>query len=253
MRWRISATAFLIASLTWAQNKQEKPKDKPLPPKPLFALQLAASPGKTTALTLRGLRLDTATEIRVGEPKSQGKLLGKSRKVNVPNQMNAEVVGDTEIEVEITLPAEVSGGAIPIQLIGPGGEGPPVKIMIQGDLPIIDEKEPNNGFPEAQPITAPVCVRGTIRNGQDVDVYRLEGKAGETLRVEVIARRTGSPVDPMLTLFNQSGQILTLGKPKDGDAYLEHVCKKDEPLFLSVIDAHDQGESFFVYHLLIRK
>src|SRR4051794_34577357 len=95
-----------------------QPKDKPkdLPPRPLYALQLAADPGKTTKLTVRGLRLDTATEVRVGDPKSSGKVVGKGRKTPISTQMIAELVGDTEIDIEVTLPAEVPGGVVPVSL-----------------------------------------------------------------------------------------------------------------------------------------
>src|SRR4029078_8220566 len=88
-------------------RRKDKPKDPP--PKPLYALQLAADAGKTTKLTVRGLRLDTATDVRVGDPKSSGKVVGKGRKSPISTQMNAELVGDTEIDVDLTLPAEVPG------------------------------------------------------------------------------------------------------------------------------------------------
>ena len=92
-------TALLVLTPALGQNKD---KSRDAPPKPLYALKLAADPGKTTKLTLRGLRLDTATEVRVGEPKSSGKVVGKGRKAGLPNpQMNVEVVGDTELDVAV--------------------------------------------------------------------------------------------------------------------------------------------------------
>src|SRR6478735_3956644 len=84
-----------------AGQSKDKPKDAP--PKPLYALQLAADAGKTTKLTIRGLRVDTATDVRVGDPKSSGKVIGKGRKAPVSMPMSADVVGDTEVDIEVTL------------------------------------------------------------------------------------------------------------------------------------------------------
>src|SRR5436305_12101577 len=105
---------FVIALLGVAPRAAGQSKDKPKegPPKALYALQLAADPGKTTKLNVRGLRLDTATEVRLGDPKSSGRVVGKGRKTPIPMQMSAELVGDTEIDIEVTLPAEVPGGIV---------------------------------------------------------------------------------------------------------------------------------------------
>jgi hypothetical protein len=248
---------FAIAALSVTLGlgfAQDKPKEKPkeLPPKPLFALRLAAEAGKTTKLTLRGQRLDTATDVRVGEPKSSAKVVGKGRKTGVPNPLSAENVGDSEIDIEITLPNDVGGGSVPVSLIGPGGEGSAATILINGELPVVKEKEPNGGFAEAQPLTGHCCVEGVVRNAQDVDVYRIAGKRGQPLRIEIQARRAGSPLEAMLALSTEKGQLLAQGKIKDGDPTIEYTPTSDAPLFATVIDSNDLGESFFVYRLLVR-
>src|SRR4051812_2652730 len=120
MKQLLPFTALL--TLAFIALAQPKAKSKDAPPKPLYSLQLAVDAGKTSKITLRGLRFEDVTEIRLQEPKSSGKLLGKSRKVGVSNQMNVEQIGDHEIDVEVTLPKEVPGGLVALSLIGPGGE-----------------------------------------------------------------------------------------------------------------------------------
>jgi hypothetical protein len=232
---------------------QDKGKSKDGPPKPLYALKLAADPGKTTKLTLRGLRLDTATDVRVGEPKSSGKVVGKGRKAGLPNQqMSVEVVGDTEIDVEITLPAEVPGGIVPLTVIGPAGESVPMTLIVNDDTPRVAEKEPNDGFKQAMSVTVGQIVEGSIKQNQDVDVYRLDVKAGDRLRIEVQARRAGSPVAPMLTLYDSAYRTVTTGETVDGDPVLRWTATKDGTYFLSVLEGNDQGGSMFAYRLVVR-
>jgi hypothetical protein len=246
--------SLLIALLLLAPTQaQKKEAPKAAPPKPLYAVQLGADPGKTTKLTLRGVRLDAATEVRVGEPKSSGKVLGKGRKVGLPNQqMSAEVVGDSELDVEITLPAEVPGGVVPITVVGPGGESPPMSILVNDDKPRIAEREPNDGFKQAMPVTAPQIVEGSIKQSQDVDVYRIDAKAGDTFRIEVQARRAGSPVAAMLTVYDGDGRTVASGETTGGDPFLRLAAPKDGTYFVSVIDANDQGGTTFVYRLMVR-
>ena len=53
-----------------------------------------------------------------------GKVLGKGRKVSrLESDELPQIVGDSEIDVEVTLPAEVPGGLVPVSFVGPGGEG----------------------------------------------------------------------------------------------------------------------------------
>jgi hypothetical protein len=245
-------TLLILLSLLTLTFSQDKGKSKDAPPKPLYALKLAADPGKTTKLTLRGLRLDTATDVRVGEPKSSGKVVGKGRKAGLPNQqMSVEVVGDTEIDVEVTLPSEVPSGIVPLTIIGPGGESVPMTLLVNDDTPRVAEKEPNDGFKQAMPVTAPQIVEGSIKQNQDVDVYRLDVKAGDKLRIEVQARRAGSPVAPMLMLYDSGYRIVATGDSVDGDPILRWTATKDGTYFVSVLEGNDQGGSMFAYRLVI--
>ena len=62
-------------------------------------------------------------------------------------------------------------------------------------LPECLEKEPNDSLQTAQPVTLPVIVNGRIDRPGDWDVFRFEGRAGEQIVAEVLARRLESPLD----------------------------------------------------------
>lgn len=255
-RIRLAPIPFIVC-LVAVPRSDGQPKDKPKepPPQPLYALQLAADPGKTTKLTLRGLNLETATELRLGEPKSSGKVLGKGRKTPVSNQMTPQLVGDTEIDVEVTLPADVPGGIVPLTLVGPGGEGKPITILVNDDTARVPEKEPNDGFKEAMRLTTPVVVVAAFQKPQDADVYRIDGKAGEKYRIEVQAGRFGSPADALVTLYDADGRTVATGEPAaDGkDQVLRVTLPRDGGYFVSVLEGFDQGGPMFVYRLAVRR
>jgi hypothetical protein len=254
---RRSLRLLLVAPLVAFSGALGQPKDQPKAPAPkaLYALQLAADPGKTTKLTLRGVGLESATEVRLGEPKSSARVLGKGRKAAGANPMTAALLGDSEIDVEVTLPADVPGGVVPLSLVGPGGEGKPMALLVNDDTPRVAEKEPNGGFREAMPVTAPIVVEATFQQPQDVDVFRLDGKQGERYRIEVQAARFGSPADVMLTLYDASGHTVATGEPLAGgkDSALRVTLPKDGAYFLSAIEGFDQGGPTYVYRLAVRR
>lgn len=246
--------AFLLTLLAATAIAQPKKDAKEAPPHVIVALPLAVEMGKTTKVTLRGLGLDTVTEIRFQEPRSTGKL-GKSKKVAVPNEANPKRIGDSEIEVEVTLPPEVPGGVVPFTLASPTGESKPHRLIVRDDTAPIVEKEPNDGFKNAQPIQIPCVVDGSIRQAQDVDVFRVDGKRDETLVFEVQANRFGSPLDAMLTIYDDAGRVVAVADDSDGstDPILSVKLPKDGTYYAALLDANDQGGSIYVYRLVCRR
>ncbi|MGE3809195.1 MAG: PPC domain-containing protein, partial [Gemmataceae bacterium] len=119
--------------------------------------------------------------------------------------------------------------------------------------PLVSEKEANNGFRQAQPIQVPQAVEGAIQAPQDVDVFKIAGKAGQKLLIEVHAARRGSPLDPILTLYDERSQVVARSDDDDpsGDARLEVTLPRDGAYFLSLIDAHDQGSPAHVYRIIV--
>ena len=251
MHSRPVLAAMLVALAS--SPSQEKPKQAP--PQALYAIQLAVDAGKTTKLTVRGVGVESSTEVRIGEPKSTGRVLGKGKKVAVPNQMNAQVVGDSEIEIEVTFPSELPGGVVPVSLVGPGGEGKPMQLLVNDDSPRVPEKEPNDGFKEAMAVKPSIVVEATFKQNQDVDVYRLDAKAGEKYRIEVLGRRFGSPADAMITLFDSAGRTLATADYPTGspDPVIRFTVPKDGTYFISAIEGYDQGGANFVYRLAVRR
>jgi hypothetical protein len=234
-----------------APSRAQAPDNK-TKPAIIVAFPLGIVAGKTSKVTLRGLRLDTATEIRIHDPKSTSKLLAKA-KSNVPNGQDAVHVGDSQVEVEMTLPADYPMSTLSLSVVTLAGESSPYRMLVDAE-PAIAEKEPNNGFKNAQPIHLPQNVDGVIGQPQDVDVFRIEAKAGQEVVLEVLAARYGSPLDSILTLYNADGQILASNDDHDGspDSRIVTTLPKTGTYYLAVIDANDQGGPAYGYRLAAR-
>jgi hypothetical protein len=230
------------------QEKKQPPKDQP---RALYAMPLGVPAGATTKVLVRGFKLDTATAVKAVEPDVTVKLL-KKEKAGVPNQADPKKYGDTQAELEITVPKDFTGEAVSLVVTTPAGEAPPHRVLVDKE-PVAAEKEPNNGFRQAQPIQVGQTVQGAINGAQDVDVFRFEGKKGQRVVLDVLAARLGSPLDSVLTLYDADGRTLAANDDSDGaDSRLEVTLPRDGVYYVSVIDAHDQGGPTHVYRLSVR-
>jgi hypothetical protein len=244
--------AFPFASPSSSQDKNQPKKD--VPPKMLYAVPLVARPGEKQKLALRGKGLATVKEVKVaGVDGAKVKFLG-AKAVGVPNNFPVERVGDSEVEVELELPKGVKPGAVTLVAAGPGGESAAYALLVRDELPAVPEKEDNGGFETAQKLTTPCAVEGALRAERDVDVFRIEGKKGDKLTIEVQAARFGSPVDGFLTLHDADRKLVASADDVDGsaDPVLTVTLPKDGAYFLTLIDAHDLGGANFGYRLVVR-
>lgn len=252
-RWFLG---LIIVGLSTSGHAQKTSDKKDPTPVVLFPMPLGVDAGRPSKVVLRGLRLDQVTEIRVHEPKSSARLLGKGKKAEgVTQQLPATLIGDTQIEVEFHLCTEVPGESVSFAVIGPGGESPPAKILIHDAIPRTPEKEPNPSFRQAQLLQLPTTVEGTIQNPQDVDVFAFDAQADQEIFVEVLAQRFGSPADLHLALYDSEGRILASVDDVAGqtDPKLRMRLPKKGRYFISLLETHDQGSPMFVYQLRVKR
>lgn len=69
----------------------------------------------------------------------------------------------------------------------------------------VTETEPNDGVSEAQSVSLPATISGTIGAEGDEDVFKFSAKAGEEWVLEVNAARSKSPLDSKIEVLNADG------------------------------------------------
>jgi hypothetical protein len=250
MRYNLALVAGLAVLIVAADPK--KPEDNT--PKVVVAAPLGLAPGKTTKLLVRGLKLDTTTEVRLHDPKGTAKILSKG-KAPLPNKEKDDVgrYGDTQIEIEAVLSADYAGPTATFTVVTPSGESAPHTLFVD-HAPIVAEKKPNNSFQKAQPVQLGQTIEGVVNAGSDVDVFRFDGKQGQQVVLEVFAARFGSPLDSLLTLYDADGRIVASNDDVDGtaDSRVEATLPRTGVYYVSVVDANDVGSPSNIYRLVTR-
>jgi len=236
----VAAFAFPLASAA----RDVKPAVK-VPLRALYAVPLAVAPGYSGNVTVRGFGLDTANEVTVDGVSA--KVVGKPRKAPPPQNVPPELTGDTEVEVELAVPKDSAAESVALMV----GTANAAKLLVVPQL--VAEREPNDGFATGQLLILPVTVHGTIDKPRDVDVYRFVGRKGQRWKFAVTARKLGSPVDAMLTLYDDQRRAVEACDDvgSNADPAFTVTLPRTGVYFLSVIDSHDLGGGIFPYLLSV--
>ncbi|MDF7824355.1 hypothetical protein P4B35_10055 [Pontiellaceae bacterium B12227] len=137
-----------------------------------------------------------------------------------------------------------------------------------GDVNEMLEAEPNNSEADAQPIKQPLVVNGRIERVGDRDLFSFQGKKGDSVSVEVVARRLNSPLDSVIALtgpgmdkpvrnddYNSKDKThLHLGAglvTHHADSYLLHELPATGTYFIEIADTQNKGGHDYAYRLRI--
>ena len=242
---RITVAICLLATFAEAEDK------KPEPPKIVAVAPLRLVIGETQKIQLRGLKLKGVTEVRCTPPMVLS--VKEKKDAAPPNGLTANDVGDQELVVELTVPADCTAKTVSLEVVTLDGTTIPREFAIVAKDAEAREKEPNNGFREAQPWDTGKPMTGRIDAEKDVDVFRVEGHADKTFAVTVSAAAAGSlALDPILSVFDADGRLLSSADDSPGigtNAQITIVPKRDGPLFIVVSDANDRGGEWHEYRL----
>ena len=130
-------------------------------------------------------------------------------------------------------------------------------------LPEIFEAEPNNLPFQAQPIEDSLIINGRIEKPGDFDCFRFEGRRGDTLSIEVLARRLDSPLDARLVLLDPEEHIVAISDDEvdrgaglvthHADSLLHTELPENGSYVIRLDDLQGKGGHEYAYRLRIGK
>jgi hypothetical protein len=128
-------------------------------------------------------------------------------------------------------------------------------------LPDAFDRESNDTIATAQPVTLPVVANGRINRTDDWDVYQFAGRAGQTVVVDVEARRLDSPLDSIVKLTDASGKVIAFNDDREdptaglnthhADSYFITKLPSDGAYFIHIGDTARKGGDEYAYRLRV--
>jgi hypothetical protein len=254
-------TRLLIEPCAVASADEAEKKSEKVQPRIAMCIPLAVPADATTKLIVRGWGLEEAKEIRSSNARLTLKILATG-KATIPNKQDAKQIGDTQIELAVTVTKDIQPTEVELIIVQTDKESQSHKLLIGNGQatrgPSLAEKEPNDGFTQAQPLHFPQVVDGQIESDGNVDVFSFELTDKQHIVLEVHASRYGSNLDSILTLFDQRGNIVAVnddaqvikGMPETKDSKIFTLLAAGR-YFISLQDAHDRGGPAHPYRLTV--
>jgi len=243
MLLRIVLAASLARAL--AADEPTKPEADAKVPSLSSVQPLAVGIGATNNLNVRGKNLADLKSLQfVGSSaRVSWKFVSKEEPKTEKSGEKNKDGPDQQLEVEFKLGSETPVGTnVALVATGPAGKSKPLPIFVAAEGRLLDEKEPNDGFKAAQAVEPGFCVSGSFSQTTDVDVFRIQAKAGQKLRFEVIAAQLGSSLDSSMSLYDSKGAItstnddsverdpaISLTMALDGDCFIALTSVTDLP------------------------
>lgn len=157
-----------------------------------------------------------------------------------------------EVTWRLNVPADVPVGIHGLRVAGPNGVSA-LKLIMVDDLPTVAAAAGNTSIDKAQEIAQPAAVDGVVAN-LSRHYFRIKVAAGQKLSFEVVARRLGSALDPLLRILDAKGRELTYSDDEPGlrsDARLHYTFADAGDYIIEVRDIRYQGSAGHFYRLRV--
>ena len=192
----------------------------------------AVAPGSTTNVQLQGSGLVNAKSLWTNFPVTA--VLAPGIEGNGTNAAN--------VTFQLVVPPEVSPGVYGMRVLTDHGVSP-IRLFLIDDLPTVAQAGNNTAIATPQMLSLPTAVDGNV-GGQTKQFFKFAAQAGQTVSFEALARRIGSPLDPVIRLLDLNGKeiisnddALGLG----GDCQMSYTFPAAGEYLLELRDIRFQG------------
>jgi hypothetical protein len=185
-----------------------------------------SAPGLTATL---GAYEDLGPDIRERRPGETGAIIqDKAQKAR--------------LTLTVTAAADVPLGRQGFRLHTPLGTSSFISIWVGSDREQT-ETEPNDEPAQATAVQTPATVNGLLEKEGDVDVYRVDTRAGRDLVVRVVATPLGSEADVRVSVLSADGKELASNDDfgNSRDSLLIYRPPQDASLLVRVTDTNAAG------------
>lgn len=114
------------------------------------------------------------------------------------------------------------------------------------------EAEPNNNNKEVTNVVAlPIAFNGILQEDGDIDYFKFTATKGQNYRMQVYANEIGSPVDPVLYVYDSNMKSMGGSDDADGgkDGRVDFKCPADGEYYVRVQDMLMRGGPDYFYRV----
>lgn len=213
------------------------------------------APPEIASITPRGVERGTAARMIVRGKYLDGVSSVKSSEPNVRIAIVEEEVSREPgtLALDVTPDASVPRGTLRFTLTNAGGESQPIEYYVDQ----IPQRNASDKMPSvAEPLAQlPLGIWGEISPPGDEDDYAFDAQEGETIVFDLAAKRLGSELNAVLTVFDDSGKLVASSNDFDGepDPLVALEVPRSGRYRASVKDLAASGSDKHFYQLAVGK
>jgi hypothetical protein len=203
-----------------------------------------AKVGEEVELTLTGTNLTEPTAV----------LLGCPAKVTIPTD-NKNGTDAGKLRVKVTVDPKCPIGLYTVRVATKSGVSN-ARPFVVDSFPLTPSTGANRTKDAAQVVPVPGLVGGAVA-AETSEFFRVKVSANQKLTFEVLARRIGSPLDPIVVLHDAKTKRELVDLYADdtpglqGDCRLTHTFKEAGEVLVEVRDTTHRGGGDFAYRLRV--
>ena len=199
---------------------------------------------------VEGLHFDfpgVTTEILKAEKIDDGGKQGGGKK----NRGMQNLGQATSQRFKVALPANAPLGIHDLRIVTKNGISNP-RAFVVGDLPEVNETEPNNDVPQAQSIALDSTVNGVIAQPTDVDYFRFPGKKGQRIVASCQTTSIDSRLHAMIEIYSRNRMLAVNRNYANNDAVADAILPEDGDYLVRVFDfTYEHGGPEYFYRLTV--
>lgn len=161
-----------------------------------------------------------------------------------------------QIKIRFTVAPDALPGVRDFRIATPQGVSTLGQLVIVRDAVVVETAN-NNTAEQAQQVTVPSTICGTIEKAEDVDFFKFKVAADKSFNFHVRSQRLQDKIhdmqkhsDPILTLKNALGSTLASSDNYFyGDPFLSYTFKDAGEYMLEIRDVRYQGNQYWEYSI----
>ncbi len=185
---------------------------------------------------------------------------GVTGEIVVPEASEDKSTKAEELTIRFTVAQDALPGVRDFRIGTPQGASTLGQLVIASD-PVFQEAGDNNTPDKAQAIELPVTVCGAIERAEDVDYFKFQAAAGQSLNFHVRSQRLQDRihdlqqhVDPILAVRDVNGTTLAVSDNYFfADPFVNHTFERAGEYLLEIRDVRYQGNQYWEYAIEIHE
>jgi hypothetical protein len=264
-KWRSILTFFLLSSCFFYQLidvtlQAENNSAHARVPETLSVFPISVQSGRVTKSFVQGKHLNESYGVWFNNRGITAKIVGIKKFELIEKsglRGKKKLVEGQRVTLDLAVKSGVEPGKYSFRMVSPSGISNSLPLLVVEQPLIIEENKSHNKPVNAQLITPPALINGSLSQMGEIDYYAFRVSKGQVFSFQAFSNTVVSKFDGVqLTLYEKSGSWFEPMRPNrlafSTDANITHRFKNSGQYFVAVSSSLGIGSEQFFYQLEVK-